>query len=776
MHESLMMRGPKQEKKKGKERKAMCARKSAPTLFDEQTIDVEYSEVMGQSYIDYSMSTICQRAVPDIRDGLKPVQRRLIYDMQKISADSDKPHRKVSRIVGDTMGNFHPHGDASLEDALVVLAQDFKKNHKLVDGHGNFGSVEGDPHAASRYIEARLQPFAEDIFLENLRFDTVDFSPNYDELEKEPVVLPALVPNFLVNGSEGIAVGMTTNTPPHNLNEVIDGEIAYLRNPKISLDEMLETVKGPDFPTGGIVANKEDLRSIYETGEGKIRLRGKIETEDIKGGKTNLVITEIPYTMIGSGISKFLNDVAALVENRTITDITDISNQSSKEGIRIVIELKKDADVENIKNILYKKTKLEDTFGTYMLAIAEGRPETLSLLDVYRHHTAFLYETQERKYRHLLAKEQDRLEIREGLIKAVDLIDVIIAVLRGSKTQKDAKACLMTGDVSSISFKDKSFKKPASKLNFTEKQTDAILSMRLSRLIGLELDTLEKEFNESKKAIKKYEKLVSSKTVLRNDIIKTLEDIKDKYGKPRCTKIQSLAPTEIKEAKAEVTDVVILIDRFSYARVVDKAVYEKNKAAADAEHAHVIETQSDKTLFFVTDAGKFYRVPVSEIVYGRFRDKGHPIDNYVGKTYTNTERPVYFNILEDTGEKVIMASRNGFIKKMDASEITGLKRNGSLITKLDEGDDLVFFASIGNETHIALVTGGGMLLKADMSCIPEKKKSARGIIGLKLKSGDAVVKGLAFNQNISSEIEVGDTVISLNGIRTMQTGKVGKKL
>ena len=744
---------------------------------DAKTIDVDYSDVMGQSYIDYSMSTICQRAVPDIRDGLKPVQRRIIYDMQEINADSNKPHRKVSRIVGDTMGKYHPHGDSSLEDALVVLAQEFKKNQVLIDGHGNFGSIEGDPHAAQRYIEARLKPFAEKIFLENLKYNTVNFVPNYDELEKEPEILPALIPNFLINGSEGIAVGMTTNTPPHNLREVLDGEIAYLNNPNISVSELMETVTGPDFPTGGIVANKKDLLNIYETGEGKIRIRGKVEIEPLKGGKKNIVITEIPYTMIGAGISKFLNDVAALVENRTITDITDISNQSSKEGVRIVIELRSSADVENILNILYKKTKLEDTFSVYMLAIAEGRPETLNLLDVYKYHTEFLYETQQRKYEYLLQKETDKLEIQEGLMKAVDLIDLIIAVLRGSKNQSDAKTCLMSGDTSKITFKTKSLEAQAKKLSFTEKQTDAILAMRLSRLIGLEVTALEKEYNASVKAIAKYEKLVSNKTALKKDIIKTLAEIRDEFGKDRLTLIEDVKPAEIKEVEAEITDVVVLIDRFGYVRTVDKSVYERNKEAADNENSHIIEAKSNETLYFISDAGKFYKVSITDLPYGRFRDKGVPIDTLVGKTYTNAERPIFYGILEQIGSLVIMGNKNGYLKKMSSDEITSLKRNGSQITKLDENDRLAFFAETGeNDTHIAIVTANKLLLKADLEKIPLMKKAARGIIGIKLKAGDTISIFKLFNQDEPAEITVDENSISLNSIRTMQTGKQGRKL
>ncbi|MBQ9606388.1 MAG: DNA topoisomerase, partial [Lachnospiraceae bacterium] len=388
-------------------------------------IDSEYSDIMQQSYIDYAMSVIISRAIPDIRDGLKPVQRRTLYDMGELGLRSDRPYRKCARIVGDTMGKYHPHGDSSIYDSLVVMAQDFKKGKTLVDGHGNFGSIEGDGAAAMRYTEARLEPVTEEAFLKDLDKNTVDFVPNFDETEKEPEVLPVKIPNFLVNGSEGIAVGMATSAPTHNLKEVVEAEKAYLNDPDITTEGLMHYIKGPDFPTGGIITNASDLPEIYETGIGKIKIRGRVSEEKGKNGRKNLVISEIPYTMIGAGIGKFMSDVIDLVESRKTTDILDISNQSSKEGIRIVIECKRDSDTENLKNLLYSKTKLEDTFGVNMLAVHDGRPETMGLKAIFSAHTAFLYEINTRKYTNLLEKEESRSEIQEGLIKATDLIDLI---------------------------------------------------------------------------------------------------------------------------------------------------------------------------------------------------------------------------------------------------------------------------------------------------------------------------------------------------------------
>ena len=402
----------------------------------EQIISTEYADVMQKSYVDYAMSVITARALPDVRDGLKPVQRRVLYAMHELGLNYDKPHRKSARIVGDTMGKYHPHGDSSIYEALVVMEQDFKKGMALVDGHGNFGSIEGDGAAAMRYTEARLKKFTQEVYLKDLDKDIIPYISNFDETEKEPEVLPVRVPNLLINGADGIAVGMATSIPPHNLGEVIEAMEAYLYHPEITVEELMEYVKGPDFPTGGMVINKKDLLQIYETGVGKIKVRGKVEIErgKKKTDKDRIIITEIPYTLIGSNLSKFLSDVANLVETRKTTDIVDISNESSKDGLRIVIELKKNADAEKLVNLLYKKTKLEDTFGVNMLAIANGKPERLSLKDIIRYHIDFQMELTARKYRYLLEKELEKKEVREGLIRAYDILDFIIEMIRDRKS------------------------------------------------------------------------------------------------------------------------------------------------------------------------------------------------------------------------------------------------------------------------------------------------------------------------------------------------------
>ena len=535
----------------------------------ENVIATDYADVMQKSYIDYAMSVIISRALPDVRDGLKPVQRRTLYDMYELGIRYDRPYRKCARIVGDTMGKYHPHGDSSIYEALVVMAQDFKKGKILVDGHGNFGSIEGDGAAAMRYTEARLEKLTQEVFLADLDKNVVDFMPNFDETEKEPQVLPVKIPNLLVNGADGIAVGMATSIPPHNLGEVVDAVKAYIKNNDISVKGLMRYLKGPDFPTGGLVANKDDLLNIYETGSGKLRLRGKVEVEKVKGGRQQLVITEIPYTMIGANIGKFLNDVASLVETKKTTDIVDISNQSSKEGIRIVLELKKDADVENLTNMLYKKTRLEDTFGVNMLAVADGRPETLSLKQVIEHHVDFVFEVTTRKYKTLLGKELEKKEIQEGLIKACDVIDLIIEILRGSKSRDQVKKCLVEGITEGIRFKSKASEKAAKNLKFTENQATAILEMRLYRLIGLEIEALQAEYDQTMKNIASYEDILNNYDSMCEVIIEELDGIKKEYSTKRRTVIENAEEAVYEEKKMEETEVCFLMDRFGFMRLID---------------------------------------------------------------------------------------------------------------------------------------------------------------------------------------------------------------
>ena len=608
----------------------------------EQIIRTEYSEVMQKSYIDYAMSVICQRALPDIRDGLKPVQRRVLFAMDELGLNYDKPHRKSARIVGDTMGKYHPHGDSSIYESLVVLSQDFKKGMALVDGHGNFGSIEGDGAAAMRYTEAKLKKFTQEAYLADLDKDVVDFMPNFDETEKEPVVLPVRVPNILINGAEGIAVGMTTSIPTHNLSEVVDAVIAYMKNENITTEEIMEIMPGPDFPTGGIVVNKSELLDIYKSGTGKIKLRGKVVFEPAKNKseRDKLVITEIPYTMIGANIGKFISDICDLVESKKAPDILDISNESSKEGIRIVLELKKNADIENIKNMLYKKTKLEDTFGVNMLAIAEGKPETLGVLDIIKHNVNFQFEINTRKYTTLLNKELEQKEIKEGLFKACNIIDLIIEILRGSHSLKDAKECLISGKTDNIKFKNKESEIYASQLCFTPKQAQAILELRLYKLIGLEILALEKDYADIVNRIAEYEELLGNKKAMARAIIKDLEKIKKSYGVERKTVIEDGKEAVYEEVKFVEQEVVFIMDRFSYAKTIDLATYERNKEAVNNENKYIIRCLNTDKMYVFTDNGNLHQIKLEKVPFGKFRDKGTPLDN-LGNYDSSDENIVY---------------------------------------------------------------------------------------------------------------------------------------
>ena len=670
---------------------------------ESQIIRTEYSDLMKKSYIDYAMSVIISRALPDVRDGLKPVQRRTLYDMYELGIRYDKPYRKCARIVGDTMGKYHPHGDSSIYESLVVMAQEFKKGMVLVDGHGNFGSIEGDGAAAMRYTEARLTKFTQEVCLADLDKDVVDFGPNFDETEKEPLVLPMRVPNLLVNGAEGIAVGMATSIPPHNLGEVIDAVKAYIKNDSITTKQLMKYIKGPDFPTGGIVVNKDDLINIYETGQGKIKVRGKVETEELKGGKKQLVISEIPYTMIGAGIGKFLNDVAGLVETKKTTDITDISNQSSKEGIRIVLELKKGADVENLKNMLYKKTRLEDTFGVNMLAVADGRPETLGLKKIIEHHVDFRFELATRKYKTLLAKEQEKSEVQEGLIKACDVIDLIIEILRGSKSVKDAKACLVNGVTDNIKFKSSISKKMAVLLRFTERQAAAILEMRLYRLIGLEVQALIAEHEQTVKNIARYEDILNNYDSMAQVIVEELESFKEEYAKARRTVIENAEEAVFEEKKIEEQEVVFLMDRFGYARIVDVAVYERNKEAADSENKYIVHCMNTGKICIFTNSGKMHQVKVIDLPYGKFRDKGVPIDNVSNYSSSDEQIVSVYDSEQMRFAMLLFSTAQGMVKKVSGSEFQVAKRT-ILATKLQEEDSLVDVRVVNENKHVVLQT------------------------------------------------------------------------
>ena len=783
----------------------------------EQIVKTEYSEVMQKSYIDYAMSVICARALPDARDGLKPVQRRVLYAMEQLGLNYDKPHRKSARIVGEAMGKYHPHGDSSIYETLVVMSQDFKKGMALVDGHGNFGSIEGDGAAAMRYTEAKLKKFTQDVYLADLDKDVVDFMPNFDEMEKEPVVLPVKVPNILVNGAEGIAVGMATNIPTHNLGEVIDAVIAYMENNDISTEELLEIMPGPDFPTGGIVANKSELADIYKTGNGKLKLRGKLEFEKGKGKeKDKLVITEIPYTMIGANISKFISDVISLVENKKTNDIVDISNASDKNGIRIVLELKKGADVEKLTNMLYKKTRLEDTFGVNMLAIADGRPEVMGLKSIIKYNVDFQYEITTRKYTTMLNKALEQKEIKEGLIRATNIIDLIIEIIRGSQQLKQAKECLVNGNTEGIKFKNPESELLAANLNFTEKQAQAILD-------------LQKEYEDLVNKIAKYEDILHSRRSMTKVIKKDLLAIKKEYGQPRRTVIEDGKEAVFDDNKIIEQEVVFVMDKFGYAKLIDQATFDRNREAVIKENKYYFNCMNTDKVCIFTDNGNMHQIKIIKMPIKKIRDKGVPIDNLGNYSSAGESIVALFSASMIKDKKLLFTTKKGMMKLVDGSEFE-TTRNTIAATKLGEDDSLVGVQitritskpvedeeyempialtggsddefmpmddvqlemnfdtpsqmdSAGNNTELqytreilVLQTENGVFLRFPLKEIPEKKKTAVGVRGIKLNADDCVSNVYLLDVGDNDVVEYKGKKVELRKLKTGRRDTKGVKV
>ena len=738
-------------------------------------IKTEYSEIMKKSYIDYAMSVIVSRALPDVRDGLKPVQRRTLYAMHELGLKHDRPYRKCARIVGDTMGKYHPHGDTSIYDALVVMAQEFKKGMILADGHGNFGSIEGDGAAAMRYTEARLTKYTQEVVLADLDKKIVDVRPNFDETEKEPIVLPVRVPNLLVNGAEGIAVGMATSIPPHNLGDVIKTIIAYIKNNEISTAGLLRTLKGPDFPTGGSIVNKKDLLKIYESGHGKIKVRGKVDVEDLKGGKKLLVISEIPYTMIGNGIGKFLNDVYNLVESKKTNDVIDISNQSSKDGIRIVLELRKGADVENLKNMLYKKTRLEDTFGVNMLTVADGRPQVLGLKGIVEHFADFQFELTTRKYQTLLAAEEERKEVQEGLIKAVDIIDLIIEILRGSQNVKEVKACLVSGDTGQIKFKSNISKRMAALLRFTERQATAILEMRLHRLIGLEIAALQLEHEKTLQKILRYRDILENFDTMSNLIIEELEEFRKEFSRKRRTLIEEAEEVFYEEKPIEEQDVVFLMDKFGYGKAIELGLYERNKEVADEENKIVVDCKNTSRLCIFTNTGKMHQVKVLDLPLAKLRDKGIPLDNVSNYDSATEEIVMICDSRQLDLGRFVFATKKGMIKTVAGEEFQVGKRTIAA-TKLLDDDEVIGILIAHNDKTLVLQTEKGYFLRFPTVDIPEKKKTAVGVRGMKLTRGDQLWQIHQIGEGTEVKVEFGENKsVSINRLKIAKRDGVGTK-
>ena len=741
---------------------------------EENIIQLDFSEEMKNAYRDYAMSVIISRALPDVRDGLKPVQRRILYAMNELGLDPKKPHRKSARIVGDTMGKYHPHGDSSIYDALVHMTEEYSLSIPLVDGHGNFGSIDGDGAAAMRYTEARLSNGAMTL-LSNLDKGLVDFVPNFDESEVEPFVLPAMVPNLLINGTTGIAVGMATNIPPHNPGEVIDGVIAFMDRPSITTAGLMEYIMAPDFPTGGTITNQADLLDLYETGEGKIRIRAKTEIEKGENGRQNIIITEIPYTVAGNK-TKLVENLSILMKDKVFDEIYDVRDESSKEGIRIVIEVKKDRDIDNLLNGLYKKTAMEDTYGVNLLAVKEQQPITFTLKTMISEFVAFQEEIYTKEYKHLLNKANQRLEIVNGLIKATDVIDLIIEVLRGSSSIKQAKNCLINGEIKDINFKTIESKMEAAKFDFTERQADAILAMPLSKLIGLEIMKLHNEEDELSENIREYEKVLGDKKELYKKIKTRLREFKKMFSYPRKTELQNVQNIGYVE-EFKVEDIVVLIDRFGYTKSLDSASFSRVSMESKKEYSYIIPMQNTDKLCLFTAQGNMYQVKAEKIPRCKMKDKGTLIHSLCK---VNKEDVVLYTSFEEMFEsQLLFTTKNGFIKLVSGAEFE-TKRSMLAATKLDEDDLIVNIIKVSAHEllsqmmKVILITEKQLSLGFPLLEVSELKKTSRGVKAINLEGDDKI----AFASCISLDTETFEyngEQLNAKKIRTRKRGAKGQK-
>ena len=741
----------------------------------EQFQQLDFSEEMRTSYRDYALSVIIARALPDVRDGLKPVQRRILYAMNELGLEPGKPHRKSARIVGDTMGKYHPHGDSSIYEALVHMSEDYSLSIPLIDGHGNFGSIDGDPAAAMRYTEARLSEGAMTM-LDNLDKGLVEFIPNFDESEKEPVVLPAMLPNLLINGTTGIAVGMATNIPPHNPGEVIDACIAYLDNTEISVEELMKYIKGPDFPTGGIIVNGDAIADIYRTGEGRLKVRAKTVIERGDNGRTNIIITEIPYTVSGNK-TKLVESLVGLMRDKVFDEIYDVRDESSKEGIRIVIEVKKDRDAQNLLNGLYKKSPLEDTYTVNLLAVKEKQPIVFNLHSMIAEFAQFQEEIYTKEHEYLLNKAKQRIEIVEGLLRATDVIDLIIEILRGSTSVKQAKDCLMYGDVTDIRFKSEASRMQAFRLNFTQAQADAILAMPLYRLIGLEIQKLEEEQKQLKENIDKYTAILARKSALRAVIKERLKNFKKRFERPRRTEIDNISITDYVE-EVRIEDIVVLIDKFGYTKSVDEATYAKAAPEALKEYVHIIRMKNSDVLCVFTAEGNMFRVKAEKLPKCKLKDKGTLIHNLCR---IDKEEAVFYCSFETLFDsQLLFVSENGFVKLVSGIEFdTG--RLCVAATKLEDDDHVAAICMIGASDALAgnrkavLVTKNAYGLAFPLSEVPEMKKTGRGVKGISMDRSDKIIfAGVADPDTMEFELPGGKT-LDVKKLKTKPRASKGMK-
>lgn len=688
--------------------------------------DVELSQVVKKSYIDYSMSVIAGRALPDVRDGLKPVHKRILYAMHESSMTPDKPYKKCARIVGDVMGKFHPHGDSSIYDALVRLAQPFSIRYTLVEGQGNFGSMDGDKAAAPRYTECRMQKIALEM-VRDINKDTVDFSPNYDGNEKEPNVLPSRFPNLLVNGSTGIAVGMATNIPPHNLRESIDGVIAMIEKPDISVLELMQFIKGPDFPTGGIIYGTSGIREAYETGRGKLLVRAKTEITEHKG-RERIEITELPYMVNKARLVEYIAD---LVKDKRITGISDITDLSDRNGLLITIDIKRDANANIVLNQLFKMTKLQDTFGIIMLALVDLRPKQLNLKEILFHYLNHQKEVVTRRTRYDLRKAEDRAHILEGLLIALDHIDEVIRIIRNSESSEYAKSELMT------------------RYSLSEIQATAILDMRLRRLAQLERNKINDEYTELAALMSRLKEILGDDQVLMEVIKTELLEIKAKYGDPRRTRIEFMTNEIAYEDMINEEEVVITITDGGYIKRIPADTYSSQRRGGKGIQAMntkeddfvstVFVTSTHRNLLFFTNKGKAYRLKAYEIPDAGRSAKGMNIINLLPIEKDETIQTVLSIGSISEGSYLVMGTKGGVIKKTPLKDFANIRKSGLIAISLKEGDELLHVKVTRGDAELIFVTKKGYGIKFSEQDIRPMGRTATGVRGIKLRAGDEAV-------------------------------------
>ena len=692
-----------------------------------KVVPVDLSNEMRNSYIDYAMSVIVSRALPDVRDGLKPVHRRILYAMQEAGMGSTKPYKKSARIVGEVLGKYHPHGDTSVYDAIVRMAQDFSMRYMLADGHGNFGSVDGDPAAAMRYTEVRMSKIAE-LMLQDIDKDTVDFVPNYDESLKEPSVLPAKFPQLLVNGTSGIAVGMATNIPPHNMGEVIDGTLMLIDHPDTTVDELMTVIKGPDFPTAGLILGKEGIRQAYTTGRGVIKMRANAHIETMSNGKPRIIVTELPYQV---NKARLIEKIADLVRDKQIEGITDLRDESDRNGMRVVIDLRRDANANVILNQLYKHTQLQESFGVIMLALVDGKPQVLNLKQVLHYYIKHQEDVITRRTQYELKKAQERAHILEGLTIALDHLDAVITTIRESRTADIAKAALMDG------------------FKLSEIQAQAILDLRLQRLTGLEREKIEEEYQETLKAIEEYKAILADESRILGIIKDELTQVKEKYGDARRTRITiDTSELNVEDLIAE-EDVVITLTHNNYIKRMPLDTYRRQNRggkgikgmgtkAADFVDNMLITTTHHTILFF-TSRGRVYHLKAYEINEASRTAKGTAIINLLqlepGEKITAIIQVKEFQ----PDHFLFMATKKGIVKKTDIMEFRNLHKGGLIAIRLDDDDDLIGVKFTDGDSYIMLGTKDGQAIAFSEEDVRAMGRTARGVKGISLKLGDEVV-------------------------------------